>query len=378
MKCEICGCDANHIRRHVLRNHLDLDYKIDYYDKYLKTPEDGKCCICGAETKWNKTEYRKTCSYTCSRKLAHINAKKTFLANYGTDNPAKADIVKAKIAQTNLDKYGCVCTLQSEESKEKTKNTYMTKCGYEHYMQNPETKLKRAAEWSLKTEAEKQSIYDKAKQTRYDKNDGKYESAETTARRIKTCQEKFNGNAPACSADVQNKMQNTSKEHLGVSFSAQAASCQEKRINTCLIRYNAKSPIANPICREKYKNTCLEKYDVDHPMKNYEVFCKTKHRYEYDGIKFDSRPEIELYKKLKAEHADFEYQPNVYFEYEFAGKKHRYYPDFRIGDEYVELKGSHFFDENGKMINPFDRSQDELYEAKHQCMIENAINILLV
>ena len=37
-----------------------------------------------------------------------------------------------------------------------------------------------------------------------------------------------------------------------------------------------------------------------------------------------------------------------------------------------------FFDENGKMINPFDRSMDDLYEAKHQCMIKNNINILIV
>ena len=39
------------------------------------------------------------------------------------------------------------------------------------------------------------------------------------------------------------------------------------------------------------------------------------------------------------------------------------------------MKGNHFFD-GDKMINPYDRTQDELYEAKHQCMIKNNIIIL--
>ena len=377
MKCEICGIAVKYIRRHILRNHKDLDYK-DYYDKFIKSDSDGICVICGKATPWCKSEYRKTCSYECSRKLAYSNAKQTFTERYGTDNPAKAEPIKQKIANTNFLKYNCKCTLQAPEVKKKTDDTNLKKYGYQHHMKNPETKNERAAAWKLKPVEEKTKIYDKAKNTRYVKNDGRYESDETTKQRILTCQNRFGGNAPACSKDIQEKMQMTLNKRLHVKFSAQSPMCQEKRINTCLERYDAKSPIANPVCKQKYKTTCLEKYGVDHPMKNYEVFCKTKHRYEYDEIKFDSMPEVELYKRLKADGADFEYQPDVYFEYEFAGKIHRYYPDFRIGNEYVEVKGAHFFDENGKMINPFDRTQDAIYEAKHQCMIKNNINILIV
>lgn len=29
------------------------------------------------------------------------------------------------------------------------------------------------------------------------------------------------------------------------------------------------------------------------------------------------------------------------------------------------------------MINPYDRSMDEIYEAKHQCMIENGVKLVL-
>ena len=40
-----------------------------------------------------------------------------------------------------------------------------------------------------------------------------------------------------------------------------------------------------------------------------------------------------------------------------------------------EVKGDQFF-EGDKMINQFDRSQDGLFEMKHQCMIENNVVIL--
>lgn len=42
----------------------------------------------------------------------------------------------------------------------------------------------------------------------------------------------------------------------------------------------------------------------------------------------------------------------------------------------IEIKGDHFFRDNDPskdMICPFDRSKDMLFEAKHQCMIENNI-----
>ena len=53
--------------------------------------------------------------------------------------------------------------------------------------------------------------------------------------------------------------------------------------------------------------------------------------------------------------------------------------DFLVEDNYVELKGSHFFengDETKKMINPYDRTQDDFFEAKHQCMIKYEVTII--
>ena len=56
-------------------------------------------------------------------------------------------------------------------------------------------------------------------------------------------------------------------------------------------------------------------------------------------------------------------------------KEYHYWPDFEIDGELIEIKGDHFFD-GDKMINPFDESQNQIYEAKHQCMLDNNVTIL--
>jgi hypothetical protein len=129
--------------------------------------------------------------------------------------------------------------------------------------------------------------------------------------------------------------------------------------------------------KKKSKKTNLEKYGFSSPIQNYEIQKRSKMRYFYDNKCFDSSPEIALYIYLKDNHIDFEYQPNVRFEYLNEDSNiHYYFPDFRIEDKFYEIKGDQFFDENNKMINPYDRSQDIIYESKQKCMIKNNIIIL--
>lgn len=78
----------------------------------------------------------------------------------------------------------------------------------------------------------------------------------------------------------------------------------------------------------------------------------------------------------------FDYQPNVSFVYVASDNKERHYiPDFRVGDQFIELKGDQFFkdkDPSKSMVNPYDRTHktDYIYEAKHQCMISNNVKII--
>lgn len=131
-----------------------------------------------------------------------------------------------------------------------------------------------------------------------------------------------------------------------------------------------------PEVREHQYETCQKRYGVRNPMQCPEIQRKAKIRYKYDGISFDSKPEIALYLWLKDRGVQFEYQPDCDFRYEYEGKTHRYYPDFRIGGVYVEIKGDHMIAEDGSWICPWDRSQDGLYDAKRRCAEENGVVVL--
>lgn len=111
-------------------------------------------------------------------------------------------------------------------------------------------------------------------------------------------------------------------------------------------------------------------------FKNPEVQKKMKQKYTYDGKKFDSAPEVAFYIWLKDNCIDFIYMPDRTFCYEADGKRHFYMPDFKVGNEYVELKCDQFFMPDGKMCNPYDHSQDAKYEVKHPCMRINGVKIL--
>lgn len=72
------------------------------------------------------------------------------------------------------------------------------------------------------------------------------------------------------------------------------------------------------------------------------------------------------------------HRAEVSFDYENPADSslHKYFPDFEIDDELYEIKGKQFLAEDGRWQNPYDHSQDDLYEAKHQCALKNNVHIL--
>lgn len=95
-------------------------------------------------------------------------------------------------------------------------------------------------------------------------------------------------------------------------------------------------------------------------------------------MNFDSIYEIAYYIWLTDHKIEFTYEPDMKFKYVHNGKDHWYMPDFFVDSQYIEIKGDHFFKEDGTMQNPYDHSQDALYEAKHQCMLANNMKIIRV
>jgi hypothetical protein len=206
-----------------------------------------------------------------------------------------------------------------------------------------------------------------------------------------TCLKNFGCENVFQSEIIKNKIKNTNLINHNIEHYVNL----DKAKQTNLERYGCENVFANTCIKEKIKQTCLERYGVEHyvnldktkqtnlekygveyPIQCREVRLKQQTKYDYKNICFDSSPEIALYIYLKDNNIDFEYQPDIRFEYSVNDKTHYYFPDFRIEDKYYEIKGDQFFDDCGRMINPYDRSQDALYESKHQCMKDNNVIIL--
>lgn len=190
---------------------------------------------------------------------------------------------------------------------------------------------------------------------------------------------------------ITDKSRRTTLERYGKKSAMQLEQFKEKSKQTCLERYGTEYSFQATVVREKIKKTCLEKYGVEYSSqskqirkrvsetrqnfsleKMREIRSKAVNKYIYEDQKFDSKWELALWIYAEDHNEAIEKEPCC-FEYELNGKKHKYIPDFRYKGNLLEIKGDQFFDKNEKMINPFCREMDELYEAKHQCGLKNNV-----
>lgn len=264
----------------------------------------------------------------------------------------------------------------------------------------------------------------------------KKELESVKALKKETCNKKYGGNAPSCSADVVNKMKTTKEEKYGDSgynnikkiketnlnkygvenisqasvYKDNIESIREKAKETCIEKYGTEKywlnnstqekakqgrEKARETCLKKYgteyysqsekfkrlqkertektRKTCLEKYGVINVSLVDEISLKKHFVYKYDGIVFDSSWELALWIYCKDHGEEIERNP-IKYEYFFEDKKYYYIPDFKYKGKIIEIKGPQFF-EGDKMICPFNRKLDGLFEAKHTCMKKYGVEI---
>lgn len=153
-ECLICDKKFKNAGCHFIKNHK-MSIK-DYYDKYFKKENEGKCLICNKLTRFFNNYYY----LTCGKKCASINKNNELYEKYGVVNQFQLEYVKEKTKKTNLEKYGVEnvsqnfdIKLKKEETcfknngvrfpshlpsiREKAKKTNLEKYGYENPMFNP-------------------------------------------------------------------------------------------------------------------------------------------------------------------------------------------------------------------------------------------------
>jgi hypothetical protein len=157
--CEECNERFNHL--HSFSIHIrNIHDRMDYFDKWIRDDEDGKCKICGQKTKFISIGqgYEKCCckkhidqySYKCRKEKLFKNKgvenpyqieeakqklRNTWIKIYGVDNPSKNKIIKNKKEKTCLKNHGVTAGFADSS---KRKYTWNKKYGVDNPQQNPD------------------------------------------------------------------------------------------------------------------------------------------------------------------------------------------------------------------------------------------------
>ena len=354
-----------------------------------------KICRYGDENYNNRNKSAKTCldKYGTTSPLAnpkiYFKTQQTRKEKYGNENYVETYKFKVKKTNSQIEKYGdpnYTNRIQAEETfkknhnnmtfaeyakidecKNKTKQTNLSNTGFEYPMMNPETREK-SKETKLKeygdpnyTNPEQIS---ETKLVRY--GDKYYNNSKKAAKTFEKHYGKGIDNVGKLNrlSDIQNKTKQTNLSNTGFEY-----------------------PMMNPETREKSKETKLKEYgdpNYTNPKKaiqtkidNYGRSGGFNHKYKYFDICLDSKWELAVWIYCIDHNIPIIRSPFTYTYLDNKNKFHIYIPDFWIyGIGLVEIKGDQFINKNtDKWICPFDRTQDDLFEAKHQCALLNKILI---
>ena len=303
--------------------------------------------------------------------------EETFIAKYGVSNPSKLEVVKQKKKETSLAHFGTEFPLQNKEIVNKRKQNCLEKYGVDSTSKLESMQEKRkqnclekyGVDHIAKTDQHKVKV----KQTCLDKYgvENYRQSKEFKEQARATKLSRYNSE----NYNNREKAKLTSNELYGVDYPTQSDQVKSKIKATNMNRYGTTCALNNPTVKEKCKETLLEKYGVEHFSQSPLARLKRKTQIIYDKISFDSFTELCFYLYYK-DHGMKIKRCSDSFNYAYDDVDHVYTPDFKVNEIFYEIKGNQFLKEDGTWQNPYDHSQDALYEAKHQCALKNNVKIL--
>lgn len=285
----------------------------------------------------------KSCKIRNYRLTHKEEIKQKFKEKYGVENPSQVKVFQEKRKETFSEKYGVVNPGQMKDHNEKVKSTCLERYG---------------CEWPFQNEEVKEKI------------------KETTLQR-------YNVESFTKTAEYKEKTKETCLKKYGAEHFSKTKEFQEKQENTNLERYGVRRPLQDKRFRKTFKKTCLERYGVENPSQSPEINSKKRHKIPYDGLSFDSEPEVQVYKYCKDHSIPVKYQPCSFTYTDSLGKTHIYFPDFEICGKLYELKGEHLW-KDGHIWFPYRNllGEKELVEvdardlAKTECMKANNVSVI--
>ena len=140
VKCQICGNEFKDVSRHIRKIHkIEPKY---YYDKYIKSKNEGYCVICNKSTSFMSINkgYKQYCSTICvNRSDSHKeHIKNTKEIRYGDKNYNN----RQKCSDTMMVRYGCKHNWSNGILREREKETLIKKYGVDNPWKNKQVQDK--------------------------------------------------------------------------------------------------------------------------------------------------------------------------------------------------------------------------------------------
>lgn len=278
-----------------------------------------------------------------------IRLKETCQKKYGVNTPGQVEEFKEKIKQTNLEKYGVENVSQNKQIKKKKEQTCIKHYGVPYYTQTDEYK-EQVKQINLK---------------------------------------KYGVEFYLQSEDLKNKSKKFYLDNFGTEYYTQTEEFKQKAKATNIERYGYEQASKAPEIQEKMKQTNLRIFGTEYASQNQQIKNKVKQtlfthygtyhvasqKFKYQDIYFDSFPELCIYLYCINNNIKVEREP-IELKYIYNSKEYNYYPDFKINNDLIEIKGNQFLTEDGEWCNPYDHTLDKQMEAKHQCALANNVKIL--
>ena len=193
----------------------------------------------------------------------------------------------------------------------------------------------------------------------------------------KAMQEKYGCDYTWQVSSIKEKVKETNLKKHGVDIASKLPEVKEKQAKTNLERYGTITPLLNEDIKNKTKKTNLKKYGVEHYSQNHEVHLKQiRNYYVFNNEKFNSSWELAFWIFHIDHNIPIEHEPLALNYVDEKNKSHRYFPDFKVNDQLIEIKGDDQFDKDGNLIDKLNHKKNYICKAKQMCMIQNNVKIL--
>ena len=328
------------MRWHNIKCHKEIyEYLINYFDDADDTNSSSTeilyrimnnisvkpiCPVCGKPTEFKR--FDRGYSLFCSK-----NCRRTKIGE---------QIVREKINNIFIEKYGYKCASQNDEIKEKMKATRK-----EHYGDHSSEKFIQLNQKILKTKKERygehlEKVMEKTRVTNLERYGVEYiaQNPESLQKMIDTCQERYGG------LFNPEKTKETCLEKYGVEKYSLSEDIKIKRKNALIEHYNVDVPLKNKDILEKQKKSMIEKYGYDHNFKDPKLIEKIKspeiREQQWETKKKNGTTNTS---KIEEQFAKYLENNNYTFERNYAkDKRYPYHVDFYLNDFdlFIEIQGS--------------------------------------